>query len=346
MSATGLRVRPPVALVLPIIDVCGGRCTMCGIWQRPPRPPLEPGRLAQVLADPLLSGSLTHVNVTGGEPVDHPAFPEIASTLSAGLPSLVQVNVNTSGLAAERTVAGVEAFRRSLDPRVEMMATVSLDGIGKLHDRIRGVKGAFEETSRAVEGCVEVSQRLPGLEVHLNCTISHANLDGVGEVLAWARARGIGLTLTAAASNDLYLGNVRYRARFGLTGRQREELARLLDGLRDDDVIPRTERHYYEMVAGMLRGGDRSCDCVYQSHGVFLDLDGLVYPCGTAGELPYGRLPEESFEEVYLGPKGDEVRRALMRGYCPSCPTNSYHGLADGVWLEVLRKGRAKRWVS
>ena len=65
---TPSEVRPPVVMVLPVIDVCDGRCQMCGIWKRTPRTPLSPATLARILADGYLSGSLTHVNVTGGEP--------------------------------------------------------------------------------------------------------------------------------------------------------------------------------------------------------------------------------------------------------------------------------------
>lgn len=333
--------RTPNVLVLPIIDVCDGRCTMCGIWEREPRNPIEPEHLAHILADASLSGGLTHVNVTGGEPVDHPRFSGIAEVLSSGCPRLQEVNVNTSGLAAKRTIAGIKVFREHLDPRISLIATVSLDGIGKLHDRVRGVKGAFAQTAEAISGCVAFADSTPGVRIHLNCTISRANYEGVKDVMEWARRRDIGLTLTAAATNDLYLGNGRYRARFELNSDQSAELARLLDALQDDDSVPLTERNYYEMLAGMLSGKDRSCGCVYQTHGVFLDLDGTVYPCGTAGDLPYGRLPDESFSEIYYGERGERVRRELQTRYCPACPTNSYHGLADGVWLKVLKKRRA-----
>jgi MoaA/NifB/PqqE/SkfB family radical SAM enzyme len=136
---------------------------------------------------------------------------------------------------------------------------------------------------------------------------------------------------------------VRHRPRFELSPEQSAEVASLLDDLQDDAGFPLTERNYYEMLAGMLRGGDRSCRCVYQTRGVFLDLDGVVYPCGTAASLPYGRLPDESFADIYLGARGDAVRRQLLRDHCPACPTNSYHGLADGVWLRVLKRRRAER---
>jgi MoaA/NifB/PqqE/SkfB family radical SAM enzyme len=338
-----LPARPPVALVVPIIDVCGGRCTMCGIWQREPRPPFPPERLAEILGDPDLGGSLTHVNVTGGEPVDHPRFADIAAVLSSACPALVEVNVNTSGLDAAGTAPAIEAFREALAPHVAMMATVSLDGIGAVHDRVRGVKGAFTETSRAIAECAELARRRGDLRVHVNCTVSRHNMDGVGEVVEWVRGQGLGLTLTLAAANDLYLGNVDRRARFELSAEQADDLAARLDAVQDDDWFPATERHYYEMAAHMLRGGERSCRCVYQTSGVFLDLDGTLYPCGTAEGLPYGRLPEQAFGDIYFGPHGDAVRRDVWRRLCPTCPTNSYHGLADGVWLDVLKKRRAQR---
>lgn len=316
---------------------------MCGIWQRPHRPPLEPRRLASILADPDLSSALTHINITGGEPAEHPTFAEIGEVVSESCPSLVEVNVNLSGLDAELTIVAVERFRLALAARIAMIATVSLDGVNSTHDRIRGVKGAFHQTAEAIEGCMNISSRHQSLKVHVNCTVSKHNLDDVPNVIRWVREHHLTMSLTVAASNDLYLANVAQSHRFTLSTAQVRELAELLETLQSTEDFPATERHYYSMARRMLMGEPRSCACVYQTHGVFLDLDGTLYPCGTAPSLPYGRLPEQAFRDIYHGPHGEAVRQALLRRYCPSCPSNSYHGLAEGVWLEVLRNRRSTR---
>jgi MoaA/NifB/PqqE/SkfB family radical SAM enzyme len=336
-----MEVRSPLVLVLPVIDVCDGRCQMCGIWKRPARPALEPSRLARILKDVALSAALTHINITGGEPCSHPEPEALLAVLSVGCPSLREVNLNVSGLDPERTALAVPAFRAGLATAVKLVITVSLDGVGSLHDRVRGVKHAFERTMASIRWCQDAIASGLAFRLLLNCTVSRANHEGVRDVVALARQLGIGLSLTYAATNGLFLGNLSMRGRFEIAEESTRPVSQLFTDAFHDEGFPLTERHYYAMAARMANGEPRPGTCVYQDRGVFLDLDGTVYPCGTAPDLPYARLPDEPFKPAYFGERGDAIRRELMNRHCPGCPTNSYHGLAKGVWLEVLRERRS-----
>ena len=339
---TPSEVRPPVVMVLPVIDVCDGRCQMCGIWKRTPRTPLSPATLARILADGYLSGSLTHVNVTGGEPCRHPEPRALLAALSDGCPSLREVNVNVSGLDPESTTAAVPQFRAGLADRIDLVVTFSLDGVEGGHERVRGVKHAFKKTMASVRWCREFAAGARRMRVLLNCTVSRANLSDARAVISLARELDIGLSLTFAASNGLFLSNLGMRGRFEVTEGAAGPVAKLFGECAADEGFPPTERHYYAMAARMAAGEPRIGACVYQNRGVFLDLDGTVYPCGTAPDLPYAKLPDEPFEPAYRGPRGNAVRAALKARHCLGCPTNSYHGLADGVWLEVLKARRSR----
>lgn len=338
-----MKIAPPNVLVIPITDSCGGRCQMCGIWRTPNRPPVPLERLARIFAESYLSANLTHINVTGGEPLHHPDLAGIASLFSRRCPALREVSINTSGLNPE-DMDQIAPFREALPNGVFFNVTVSLDGIGALHDRIRGVKHAWEHTLESIDRALAMARNAERMSVHINCTLSRDNHNAVGPVTQFAREHNIPLSLTYAAVNDLYLrNNDGKHARFILLDDHQTALASSLDRLQEDEEFPATQRHFFRMLSGMLRGQPRSSPCVYQSKGIFLDLDGTVYPCGTAHALPYGKLPEESFEAIYSGPTGDEIRRALQARFCPGCPSNSYYGLADGVWLDVLRAQRSSK---
>lgn len=62
---------------------------------------------------------------------------------------------------------------------------VSIDGIGEVHDRIRGIPGSFD---RAVEGIKEAVRYLP---VSLSFTITRENYDQVLDVLELSRKLGV-----------------------------------------------------------------------------------------------------------------------------------------------------------
>ena len=316
---------------------------MCGIWRTPGRPPFPVERLALIFAESYLSSDLTHINVTGGDPLHHPDLPDIANIFSGRCPALREVSINTSGLKPT-DIEKILPFREALPTGVFLIATVSVDGVEGLHDRIRGVKHAWESTLASIDRALAIADKVENFAVHINCTLSRDNHQAVDSVVRFARERQIPLSLTYAAVNDLYLrNNNAHSVRFTLSDDHQATLANSMDRLQDDKEFPATQRHFFRMLGSMLRGQPRSSPCVYQSAGIFLDLDGTVYPCGTARTLPYGKLPADSFEEIYSGPNGAEIRRQLQARHCPGCPSNSYYGLADGIWLDVLKAERSVR---
>jgi MoaA/NifB/PqqE/SkfB family radical SAM enzyme len=340
MNTKVLKVCFPNVLVTPVIDFCEGRCQMCGIWKHPLRPPMSPSLLTEILSQNGFGEHLRYINMTGGEPVNHPEFGQLATVFSETCPALREVSINISGLDPDLTEQQVPVFREKLDPGIALQFTISLDGVGELHDRIRGSKGAFERTKDSIRRCKQLIHDGLDIDLRLNCTISRNNSQGMSGVIGFARAENIPVAVTYAATNGLYLRNQGRTAVFEMDHVHRDQFRADLIQLRYDSSFPRTDRHYFSMIQTMMDGNPRPCGCVFQTRGVFLDLDGQLYPCGTAPDLAYGKLPEESFQEIYFGSRGDEIRSELLSRYCGKCPTNSYHGLADDVWLDVLREGR------
>lgn len=66
---------------------------------------------------------------------------------------------------------------------------VSIDGIGDVHDKIRGASGSFD---RAVEGIREAKKYLP---VAISFTITKENLDQVGDVIELAKRLEVAISI-------------------------------------------------------------------------------------------------------------------------------------------------------
>jgi MoaA/NifB/PqqE/SkfB family radical SAM enzyme len=70
--------------------------------------------------------------------------------------------------------------------------TISLDGIGEIHNRIRGREKFFEKTSASIETLKRV-RKSNGLnfEIRLKTVIMQQNLDNVGEIAHYANQDGM-----------------------------------------------------------------------------------------------------------------------------------------------------------
>lgn len=162
----------PLAIVY-ITDRCNSRCVMCDYWQYGQTfMSLEHARgLAQQL-DQLKS---RWVLLSGGEPLLHPQWDEIAKELSGGKRRLWLL---TAGLALKK-YADLAA---SLCQKI----TVSLDGATpEIYQAIRGLN-AFDEVCTGIRAIVERNN-----QVSLRCTIQQRNYQQLPELIELAHQLGV-----------------------------------------------------------------------------------------------------------------------------------------------------------
>jgi radical SAM protein with 4Fe4S-binding SPASM domain len=105
---------------------------------------------------------------TGGEPLLNPNWPAIASRLHD---LEIQSGVVTNGLSITAETAG------KMKECGMHAAGVSLDGPEEIHDRIRGVPGAFQKTVRGIGRLVE-----SGISVTLITSITGLNMPMLDEI--------------------------------------------------------------------------------------------------------------------------------------------------------------------
>ena len=143
-------------------------CYMDGSPRRRDRLPLD-WVLDAVRTAPVLGiGSLF---LTGGEPLLHPNFAELAEAAGAvtGLSTTICTNAT---LVRQR-----EAERFA---RLAFQVHVSIDGNQEFHDDFRRLKGAFVDAARGIQALVEA-----GVPVTIVTTISTNNFEQFPSIVRW-----------------------------------------------------------------------------------------------------------------------------------------------------------------
>jgi radical SAM protein with 4Fe4S-binding SPASM domain len=119
--------------------------------------------------DDLAQYGVPGVLLSGGEPMIHPKFYDLATyARSKGL----RVTLSTNG-----TLIDEEAAQRLKQIGFAYVG-ISLDGMGDTHDYFRGRKGAFEKTAAAFRHCKGVGQK-----VGLRLTLSNNTLTDLERIL-------------------------------------------------------------------------------------------------------------------------------------------------------------------
>ncbi|OAQ21167.1 12,18-didecarboxysiroheme deacetylase [Thermosulfurimonas dismutans] len=141
---------------------CNLRCVHCYASADPsPHPDELTTEEGMALLEDLAQFGCPVVLFSGGEPLMRPDILDlIHKAVTLGLRAVV----STNGVLIDRALA------RELKKFGLSYVGISMDGLREVHDRFRGVKGAFDKAMEAVENC-----KAEGIKVGLRFTINKLN---------------------------------------------------------------------------------------------------------------------------------------------------------------------------
>jgi radical SAM family uncharacterized protein len=159
---------------------CNLKCKMCPFWKRTSQD-LSLNSEKTILRK-IYDTGVTGVAFEGGEPLLRRDLPKILA-FSRSLP--LHTSLITNGTLLESRV-------NEIAPYINGVIYVSLDGLEKTHDKIRGVNGTFK---KAVQGINEAKKKVP---VTINTTIMAENTPEIVEMVKMAKDLGVKISLSVA----------------------------------------------------------------------------------------------------------------------------------------------------
>ncbi len=163
------RARKPI-VVWNISRTCNLRCVHC---YADSHAEIYPGELdweqcCRVIDD-LADYGVPALLLSGGEPLLHPQLPKL---LERATERGLKVTISTNGT---RITPAYAALFKKLGVAY---VGISLDGIGDVHDKFRGVPGAFEAAIRGFKLCEQVGQK-----TGLRLTLTRNNVQSMEQIL-------------------------------------------------------------------------------------------------------------------------------------------------------------------
>jgi len=205
--------------ILYLTDRCNSRCVTCDYWRYgQTNLPMEAARR---LAPQLKDLGAQVVLLSGGEPLLHPYWAEVARALRTAVPRLWLL---TAGLSLQKHApAAVELCER---------ITVSLDGATpETYRVIRGVD-AFEAVRAGIRAAAE-----RGAHVTLRCTVQRGNYRELPALVRLARELGVRQISFLAVDVSTHVAFARredYERTMALRTEDLPALAAVLDSLEDE----------------------------------------------------------------------------------------------------------------
>ncbi len=307
----------PATINLLVNDICNSRCQMCLIWQRKRDKEISPSELARILDDPLFR-KVRYIGVSGGEPTLRRDLPQIFTVLTQKKPGLKGTGLITNAIQAEtvleRVLASAQICQKASIPFNVM---VSLDGVGEVHDRIRGRTGNFQSAMRVIRYLRDKTE----IPVTFGCTITKDNLWDVDELLDFVMDEGLrGRFRVAEFIRRLYNEPQGEYIR-NFTPDESYHLALFFTRLLKEYETSPAVRRTYESIRGMLLGGKRAIACPYQTNAVTLDSRGQLLYCAPHSPV-LGNALDTPARQLYL--EHIPVRRSILVNHCADC-IHDYH---------------------
>ncbi|GAB1309298.1 hypothetical protein KH5_19810 [Urechidicola sp. KH5] len=307
----------PKVLNLNIIDSCNSKCVMCNIWKRDESLEITPEQLKEILSNELFD-SLEHIGVTGGEPTLREDLPEIFEKIIEAIPHVKGLSTITNAIIEEDVKTRIEEVKAVCDRFSKPFSVmVSLDGLGKSHDNVRGTKGNFK-TAINVINYLKNELSVP---VSFGCTISKINVWDVDDLLFYVKQNGIyGRFRVAETINRLY-NHDRGKVIRNFDEDETYQLLIFFEKLKSNYENNETYKRTYSSIQNVLKGGTRLIGCPYHNDGVVLGSKGQLSYCAPKSK-EIGNALDNSAIDIYRNQIKEKQR--ILAEDCANC-IHDYH---------------------
>jgi heme b synthase len=271
------------------------------------------------LLDKIAATGKPIVILTGGEPLLRPDIYDIARYgTQKGLRMV---------MAPNGTLVTEQAAKKLKEAGIARIS-ISLDGAGaQIHDRFRGVEGAFEGALKGIENAKKA-----GLDFQINTTITQQNLGDIEAI------QNLAVKLGAVAHHIFLLvptGRGKYILDQEISAAQYEDTLNWFYDQAGElplQLKATCAPHYYRILR--QRAKEEGKTVTFQTHGLdavtrgclagtgicFISHVGRVQPCGFL-DLDCGNVTKQPFDQIW---KESEIFNKLrdfsaLKGKCGKC---------------------------
>ncbi|WP_297086273.1 polysaccharide pyruvyl transferase family protein [Thermoleptolyngbya sp. C42_A2020_037] len=308
----------PTILNLMVNDVCNSRCQMCLIWKNKKDKEFSPSELTEVLNENLFS-NLQYVGVSGGEPTLRKDLPELFEVICNKKPKILGTGIITNGIIEEtvrqQVLKSAEICRSK---GVPFNVMISLDGIGDVHDAVRGRENNFKSALSLIHFFKEETD----IPVSFGCTITSSNAPYVDEFLDYVKEQGLYGRFRIAEFIDRLYNEPQSEFIRAFDDRTAYHLALFFFRLEHDyETTPMFQKTYRNIRAMLGEQKPRQIGCQYQTRGAVLTARGDLLYCSPKSPI-LGNALEQPASSLYFSNIAKRVE--VIKNHCDNC-IHDYH---------------------
>jgi len=300
---------------------CNARCLMCDAWQNPSKAEEE---VSPEIIDKIPSGH-KRLNITGGEPMLRKDIEEIVAVLDK---KTHRLEISTNGYFTDRIANIAKKYP-------DITVRVSVEGLPKLNDEVRGLKDGFDHALRTILRLKDMGIK----DIGFGIVISDKNVKDLLDLYHLVAAMDVEFSNSTMHNSFYFFKEDNKIEDLDLVT---QEMKKFIDSLlrsKRESMRMRVKdwfRAYINLgLLNYMQGKARALQCGAATDTFFLDPYGFILSCNGSGE-PWimGDLKTSDFDEIWNSDQAKRVREQVK-----NCSRNCW---MTGTAVPAMRK---KIWV-
>lgn len=297
------RNKQPITAFLAVTLRCNSRCVMCDVWKRKHKKEEVKAKIYQKLPS-----SLTSIDITGGEPFLREDLIEVVDVLKRACPK-AKLLITTNGLLSERI--------RKLTPKLlkrdkNLAFRVSLDGWGEIHERVRGVRGAFKK----VQKTLNILKSLGVKDLGVIFTFMKINKNELKKILNFCKKEKLQFSFNLLHHSSILFGKNHLILNPDI--KEIKEALGLVTKFFLSSPHPKNlaKAWFYHSCNFYVKNKKRILPCAAGENFFYMDPQGNIYICHFKN-WKIGNLKNQQFSVIWQGKKRKEYLK--MAEACNDC---------------------------
>jgi len=292
----------PELIVFEITDACNSKCIHCNIWKKKPTlNMLTREEIRTALSDPLFKKVKT-ILITGGEPILRGDLKEILLDMKNILPKS-SLWLSTNGLLPNKVL---DLVRFSKEKKINIGVGVSLDAVGKNHDKSRGIPGNFDKVDFLLEELVKIRNNYKELPITIGFTLSKYTAKDYKKLEEYAKNLKVEF-LVQTYNEAKFYNNINDSSKDCLGNNT--ELIKVINSLPPSMLK--------EFSIKSLKGESMKFSCFSLHKFFLLRPNGDIAPCLNWCNVVIGNVRQSSPSEIWNSGKAREIRKRIKK--CSGC---------------------------
>lgn len=316
-----LKINPqkPKILSYLITNQCNSHCITCSVWKGNVEETIPSEEIMYLFQMELFS-DIEHVGISGGEPSLFPELIDHIKIIVERCSHIKSLSITTNCIKPDFWEENVEEIALMCQKRnVFFQMNYSIDGVGQMHDKIRGTKGNFQNLERVIDYTIR-----RGIPYQLHCTVNRYNVYHINKVLGFAESKNADIIFRLASP----ISRLQNEHQIEKVCLNTKEISFFCDFLRSERLQSYTKspgrRIFYLKLAEQLLGNKkRIAPCYFKQEGVVLESSGKLSYCSRF-DNSFSDIKDEQSLQLF---KDKELFNRCENGAC----TNCYHD-QTGLW--------------